>query len=263
MLITIILFCIGLIAGSFINALVWRTEQEKSIAKGRSMCPHCKHVLAPKDLVPIFSWLWLRGRCRYCKKQIGWHYPLVELATGVLFAASYLFIRPAGLLDSIEFSVWLYVLGSLVFLTVYDLKWMILPDKVLLPAVIVVLAWFGVKVVFFGMPPSVLLGPILAATATAIAFGALAKMAGGRLMGGGDVKLVALMGLLLGMKHMALALFAAFNIAAAVGLLLIALRVRGRRDHIPFGPFLALGTALSYVYGTPIINLYLKAIGLQ
>jgi leader peptidase (prepilin peptidase) / N-methyltransferase len=247
----------GLIIGSFLNALVWRVYVGKSIAKGRSMCPHCKHELMVMDLLPVLSWLMLGGKCRYCKKPISLQYPLVELATGVLFALSYLLVGPVGLIGWLEFIIWLYVLSSLVFLAVYDLKWMLLPNVVLIPAIGIQLGWVVVRWLL-GAPTGSLTGPLFAAVAAGLGFLVLALLANGRLMGLGDVKLVLLMGLVLGVKNMIVALLIGFNAAAFIGVILMILGRKKRTDYLPFGPFLVLGTIVAYVYGAPIVNWYLQ-----
>lgn len=138
----------GLCLGSFVNALVWRLhEQAKkqkkettlSITKGRSMCPHCRHNLSWRDLIPVFSWLRLRGKCRYCKKPISGQYPLVELMTATLFVGSYLFwpldLQAVG--DWTHFGLWLVILTGFMALLVYDLKWMLLPNRIMYPLFVV------------------------------------------------------------------------------------------------------------------------------
>src|SRR4051812_40657220 len=126
----IYLFTLGLCLGSFINALIWRLHENKDWVKGRSQCPNCGHVLAAKDLIPVLSWLALRGRCRYCGRTISKQYPVVELLTGVAFAASYLY-WPETLSESgqkLLLITWLTSLVGLMALLVYDFKWMLLPN---------------------------------------------------------------------------------------------------------------------------------------
>lgn len=257
---TSILFIYGLIIGSFLNALIWRIKQRRSIVKGRSICPNCKHQLAILDLIPVISWLLLQGKCRYCQKTISYQYPIVESITAVLFALSFLIIRPNGLYGWIDFGIWLYILASLICLGVYDLKWMILPNIILVPAIIMSIFELIFQIVIQKAPFSVATGPIIAAVFIAIIFSALAMLAGGKLMGFGDVKLVFLMGLVLGIKKLLLALFLAFNLAAIIGLGLILIRQKTRKDHIPFGPFLTGATILAYLVGTPIISWYLRVL---
>ncbi len=253
----------GLIIGSFINALVWRINTGRSIAKGRSMCPECKHTLAAKDLVPVVSWVVLAGKCRYCSKGISWQYPAVELLTSVLFGLSYFALLPIGLWGWILFVGWLIVLGGLIVLAVYDLRWMILPDAVVLPMVL----FWGAILAIGGLSQNIVWGLILYHLIAAFAVGGgfliLATLAKGKLMGGGDVKLGFLMGLLLGLRASGVALFIAFNSAAIIGLALIALKLKTRKDHIPFGPFLVLGTVVAFLYGPQIIAWYLALNGVR
>jgi prepilin signal peptidase PulO-like enzyme (type II secretory pathway) len=168
-----------------------------------------------------------------------------------------LLVGPVGLIGWLEFIIWLYVLSSLVFLAVYDLKWMLLPNVVLIPAIGIQLGWVVVRWLL-GAPTGSLTGPLFAAVAAGLGFLVLALLANGRLMGLGDVKLVLLMGLVLGVKNMIVALLIGFNAAAFIGVILMILGRKKRTDYLPFGPFLVLGTIVAYVYGAPIVNWYLQ-----
>ena len=148
-MIVVLLLVVGLCLGSFVNATVWRLhEQEESggknkpdkkylarlsIMRGRSMCTHCHHELAPKDLVPLFSWVSLKGKCRYCDKAIGDN-PLVEATLPLLFVASYIWwpVDISGA-QMVVFGLLLLVLTGLLALLVYDLRWMLLPDRLMYP----------------------------------------------------------------------------------------------------------------------------------
>jgi prepilin signal peptidase PulO-like enzyme (type II secretory pathway) len=251
----------GLLIGSAINALVWRLYVGRSWVHGRSMCPDCKHELHAKDLIPVVSWLWLRGKCRYCGQRIHWQYPVVELMTAALFALSAYQLAPAGVVDGLRLALWLVILTMLIILAVYDLRWMILPNKVVFPTIVLSLLYAAVAAASSGSAAA-WTGPLLAAGAAFAGFWALNFFSGGRAMGGGDVKLVLAMGLLLGLKGTALAMLIAFNVGALAGIALIAARRRGRRDQIPFGPFLVLGTIVVFLYGHNIIAWYLRANGL-
>jgi leader peptidase (prepilin peptidase)/N-methyltransferase len=253
---SLLVFGFGLIIGSFLNALIWRIHSGESITKGRSKCPRCHHELGFWDLVPVVSWIFLRGRCRYCQKSIAWQYPLVELLTASLFLLSYLVLAPDGG-GCINFGYWLYILSAFMVLAVYDLRWMLLPDKVTLPAIIVSLV-FMAYLALSGQPLMVYLGPVIAGLAAGGAFYFLAAISKGRWMGGGDIKLVFLIGLVLGLQKTLLGLTVAFNLAAIVSLTLIASKIKKRSDHIPFGPFLITGAVVAYLYGTQIISWYLS-----
>jgi prepilin signal peptidase PulO-like enzyme (type II secretory pathway) len=128
-------FVFGLCIGSFLNCLIYRLETEKTL-KGRSFCPHCKHTLSWKDLIPVFSFAILGGKCRYCKNKISWQYPAVELATALVFLAIFAHTAsPTNLLFLF------YIAASLVAIFVYDLKHYLIPDKILIPAAIIALAY--------------------------------------------------------------------------------------------------------------------------
>lgn len=260
-MILLVMLLLGLVIGSFLNALIWRFKIGKSITRGRSMCPDCKHELTAVDLIPVISWLMLRGKCRHCHKPISVQYPLVEVITSGLFGLSYWSLMPDSTLQWVGYGVWLYILTSLIFLGAYDLKWYLLPDRILLPAIGVGAAWlmvqavmeasFGVLIPYFGS--ALLAGGV---------FYAIAALSGGKWLGGGDIKLVFLMGLVLGPTKTLLALLFAFNSAALIGLALIGLKLKTRKDLIPFGPFLVAGTIIAYLLGGPVIEWYMNLTGL-
>lgn len=253
----IIFGVLGLAIGSFINAVVWRIHEHKSITRGRSECPKCHHQLQALDLVPVASWLALGGKCRYCHKPISVQYPAVEILTAGLFVLSYLQLLPMGWRGWLEFGVWLYVLTSLIIMSVYDLRWMLLPDVVMLPAMAVALIPIGVNLIT-GQPWHVWAGPLLAATFVGGCFYLLAYLSDGRWMGGGDIKLVTLIGLVLGARLTGVAMFVGFMSAALVSVGLLLAKVKKRSDHIPFGPFLALGCVVAMLWGHQIIDWYLR-----
>ena len=204
-----ILLTFGLIFGSFINALVWRLflkfnkpnkkNTDYSILKGRSMCPRCKHRLSTVDLVPLFSWFFLRGKCRYCHKPISVQYPLVEFITGLTFVLSYIYwpYNFSSLGKSL-FVLWLGILLLLVALAVYDFKYKILPN--ILVYILIVLSLLFVLIYFFNIDHhlSYLLSRILGILFSAGLFYLIFQVSKGQWIGGGDVKLCIALGLLLG-----------------------------------------------------------------
>ena len=252
---------VGLIIGSAINAIVWRLYVGRKWTSGRSMCPECKHELAAKDLVPVLSWLALRGKCRYCHARIHWQYPVVELSTAVLFGLSAAALHPTHIASGAAFVVWLVLLTLLIILAVYDLRWMILPDKIMLPAIGVAAVLLVVRALSTHSWLT-LRGPAIAAVAIGGAFYALVAVSKGRAMGGGDIKLAFAMGLILGLRGSAIAMLIAFDSAALIAVILLLARRRGRRDRIAFGPFLVAGTVIAYLYGGPIVHWYLHFNGL-
>ncbi len=258
--ITVLIAIIGLIVGSFLNVVILRLHAGKQFVKGRSECPKCHHALEPLELIPVLSWLVLRGRCRHCSKPISRQYPLVELATATLFVLAYLTQPHHDLAQALILVVWFYIIASFMVLTVYDLRWYLLPDKVLLPLVLPAAALCigeGLHHHSWALP----LHTLAAAGLFGGGFYLLAFASKGRWMGGGDIKLAFLMGLLLGLQKTTLAMFLAFDSAAIVALGLILLHRKNRNDLIPFGPFLMAGTLATYYWGSAIIQWYLHANG--
>lgn len=261
-MLTIVIGIIGLFVGSFLANVVYRLKKDEQFVTGRSKCTHCRHELKAIDLVPVFSWVFLKGRCRYCKAKISGEYALIELLTGFLFGLSYFVLMPNGTIEVIQFVMWLVILSGLIVLAVYDLKWYLLPDKILIPLLIPVVILLGLSFLDGGSYKTVT-GPIIAAIAFGGFFYLLAAVSGGKWMGGGDIKLSFLMGLLLGIQKTSVAMLVAFNTAAIVGVYLIVTKKIKRQSHIPFGPFLIGGTIVAYLYGQNIIDWYAEISGLN
>ncbi len=277
------LILLGLVLGSFINALVWRlrkqdelvypelvdnkrrgskdnlTKDELSIARGRSMCPECHHMLAAKDLVPVFSWIWLRGKCRYCHKPISWQYPLVELLTGVLFAVSYVFWPlEFDALGIFRLAFWLIFVTGFVALAVYDLHWFELPDRIVWP--LLALAVLQTLTVFIvGRDITILAQALLGAVVITGVFGGLYAVSKGKWIGFGDVKLSPVLGLLAGTPSKAfLVIFFASVIGTLVSLPLFMKDKNSFKKQIPFGPALLLATLIVVLFGTQVIDWYMS-----
>ncbi len=217
---------------------------KQSIVKPRSSCPKCKHVLSAGELVPVGSYIIQKGKCRSCKAPISPLYPLMELLTGVLFAISPLLI---GWSSELLFA---YALISLlVIVTVSDLAYMLIPDKIL----IVFAGIFLVLMLFLDS-----LNPIDSLLGAIVGFALLLLIAlvskGG--MGGGDIKLFAVLGLALGVKLTLLALFFSVFYGAVIGIILMAAGVVKKKQPVPFGPFIALGALTSYYFGASIVQWY-------
>jgi prepilin signal peptidase PulO-like enzyme (type II secretory pathway) len=272
-LVYVFVFLFGLIAGSFLNALIYRLEAGDSVFRGRSYCPNCKHVLAWHDLIPLMSFFLLQGRCRYCKKRISWQYPTVELATGLLFLLSFkLQISSLNQVSSFEtlniFYLWA-VLALLMLLFVYDLKHYILPDKIVFPAIGLALGYRIFEFLNFGFAWDLgfgiwdfklLVNPLLAALGAALFFFVIFLLSRGRAMGFGDVKLALFMGLFLGWPNILVALFAAFVIGGMFGIVLILLKKKGMKSEVPFGPFLITGTLAALFWGKLLVDWYFNLI---
>ena len=266
MLILVLLAVAGLVFGSFVGALVWRIHEQVrvreknkqadisrlSILRGRSMCPHCKHELAPQDLVPLLSWLALRGRCRYCRKPIAWQDPVVELLTSALFVVSYL-AWPLGThgLGLVQLCFWLVFVVGFVALAVYDLKWYILPDRIIFPMVGLAVIQIAVALTVFHAGWLQLMGSIWGIVFASGIFFLLYQVSDGKWIGGGDVKLGLLLGLIIGgpMRSLLL-LFLASLLGTLVSLPMLAVGKAKRTTLIPFGPFLIAAAFIIELFGS-------------
>jgi len=232
-----------------------------SILRGRSMCPNCKHTLAAKDLVPIFSWLALKGRCRYCREPISWQYPLVELLTGLLFAVSCA-AWPHGLGAGkwLLLGLWLIFVVFFMALAVYDARWYELPDRVVYPLTILAALYVVVKAVSLH-DWSILWSAIFAAAIIFGLFWLIFQVSQGRAIGGGDVKLAVTLGLLAGDPLNALLLiFLASFIGTLISLPAVLLAKRGVKALVPFGPFLLSAVFLVVLWGDTVFDSWLNKL---
>ncbi len=221
---------------------------------GRSMCPNCKHQLSTKDLVPVLSWLWLKGCCRYCRQPISWQYPLVELMTAALFVASYIF-WPYNY--SALFIFWLIFLVGFMVLTIYDLRWMLLPNRIVYPLVVLAVLQTLIVIVLYGGGLAALMAAIWGLLIVGGLFYGLFQVSKGRWIGGGDVKLGVLLGIIVGGPANALLLlFLASLTGCLVSIPLLLTGRATRTSRLPFGPFLMLGAAITYLFGPSIISWY-------
>lgn len=256
-----LLFFLGLIVGSFLNVVVYRLEDKKrKNIRGRSFCPHCREKIKAYDLVPVLSWVILKGKCRNCKKEISVQYPLVELATGLVFAIlGYVFLQ--GLSFSIASLVnlvfWFFFAGCIITVFVYDLKHQIIPDEIIYTALVVALVFVGLNTVLTGNF-KYLTEHFLAGLLAGGFFYSLAAVSKGKWMGGGDIKLVAFIGLVLGWKGALIALYTAFILGALIGSFFLLIGRKKMGSKIPFGPFLVIGTFIGFLFGEQIVNFYVS-----
>ncbi|MDD2732117.1 MAG: prepilin peptidase [Candidatus Pacebacteria bacterium] len=249
----IIIFVFGLIIGSFLNCVVYRIENKQSFLKGHSYCPFCHHDLAWQDLIPVLSFLFLKGRCRYCRAKISWQYPLIEIFTGSIFLLIIKSQIPvSGLYDIINVIFLLVISSFFIIIFAYDLKHFIIPDKILIPAV---LAVFLYRISFTDL--DMFLNSIYSGLGASAFFLIIFLLSKGRWIGFGDVKLAFLMGVFLGFPEILTALFFAFAIGAIIGIGLILLKLKDLKSEVPFGPFLILGLFISFFWAENIINWYL------
>jgi leader peptidase (prepilin peptidase) / N-methyltransferase len=243
---------LGLLVGSFLNVVIWRVPRKESVVAPPSHCPGCGTPIAPRDNVPVLSWILLRGRCRHCQTRISARYPLIELACAALFAAlggrfAHSWALPAYLLFG----------AGLLAISAIDLEHYVIPNRIVYP-----LGFASVPLLALGAGLDGDWWPLARAfIGAACAFTALfaIHVVSPRGMGFGDVRLSFLLGLYLGYLgalEVAFGLFLGFAYGAVIGLVLMAVRKRGRRQHIPFGPFLAAGALTIVLVGGPILDWY-------
>jgi leader peptidase (prepilin peptidase) / N-methyltransferase len=240
---------VGLVVGSFLNVVAWRLPRRESVVRPRSRCPHCGTAIAPYDNVPVLSWVALRGRCRHCRTKISATYPVVELATGGLYA-----LVVAMKDDPLDIALGLLLVTALVPITLIDLELRLIPNRITLPAAVAAIV--AAVVLDIGFLPEQLI-----AGAAAGGFFLLAALAYPRGMGMGDVKLAGMLGLYLG-RAVAPAVFAALIAGVLVGAAIIARKGahEGRRTAVPFGPFLAVGGLLGFFAGDAVLDAYLSRL---
>ena len=244
-LIPIFIFLFGAAIGSFSNVCIYRLPKKLSIISPPSQCPNCGKSISPFDNIPIISFILLRGRCRYCQSPISWRYPIVELITGLIFLSLYLNFR-----ISPQFFIYALLCTSLIIIAFIDLEHKIIPDVITLPGIIIGLT------LSLTMPHITLINSIKGLLIGGGLFYAIAIISRGG-MGGGDIKLIAMVGSFLGWKNVLLTIFLGSLFGSIVGIVLIILKKKNRKDMVPFGPFLSLGAIISIFYGRDLIYLWL------
>lgn len=257
-MVLVVVSVLGLIFGSFINAFVWRLHENKDWISGHSECIECHHRLKMIDLVPILSWLLLKGQCRYCHKKISVQYPLVELLTAILFFLSYAYwpVRVTGV-NAVEFGFWLVMLIGLIALAVYDLKWMLLPTNVIYALIPIGLVMALISISQSNDVLKSCLDYILAILVGGGLFYLVFIISKGKWIGGGDVRLGFLLGLLAGTPgYSFLFIFLASIIGSIVSILLLSRGKMKKNSLIPFGPFLIAGLFIVQLAGSSIVHWY-------
>lgn len=284
-IITVTLVILGLVGGSFAGATVWRLRarqlkldlasgekisltdkkqvsklQKKPIHTDRSVCLHCGHELKWYDLIPVASWVTLKGKCRYCHTPIGWFEPLMEVGLATFFVVSYLF-WPHDLTtwaDITQLIIWLVAGLGLAILFAYDAKWFLLPDVITFPLVALGVLNVAVIALSDGLSWSLAVNVLASCTALSGLYFLLYVASRHRWVGFGDVKLgLALALLLVDWRLAILALFLANLIGTILFLPLMVTGKLERQAHVPFGPLLIAGWAIAGVFGVYILDWYL------
>lgn len=246
-------FLFGTAVGSFLNVCIYRLPKEESIVAPRSRCPACQSPIHALDNIPLISFALLRGRCRACGASIPWRYPLVEALTGILFALT---VVRFGV--TLQAAFLLTFLAGLIVISFIDLDHQIIPNVITLPGIPL-----GLLTGFLFRDPPLL--DRLIGTLAGAGFLYLVLFYGGALygqeaMGEGDLNLIAMVGAFLGWKAVIVTILVGCLVGSVLGLGLIALRRLGRRQHIPFGPFLSLGAVVALFWGDRLIAWYLRLL---
>jgi len=236
----IIIFILGLAVGSFLNVIIDRLPINKSIVKGRSYCDHCKKTISWYDLIPIFSFMILGGRCRFCKKKISAYYPLVEFISGVNFILVYYYTKPefSNITSILVFSSLLVITSGLLVILFTDNKYLIIPDEILL------IIFVATLIKIAAISPAGFPGSLLTAIMSFMFFYFIVFITRGKGMGGGDVKLAFVIGFLHPYFGALISFYLAFLTGAVVSVILILAGKKKLGQKIPFGPFLVIGCYL-------------------
>jgi len=253
MILYIFAFLIGAVVGSFLNVCIYRMPRQLSIVFPSSRCPSCQSPIRVRDNIPVLSFLLLGGKCRDCGAGISFRYPAVELLNGLLYVAV-LWRYGFGW----ETLIYCALVSSLIVITGIDLEFQIIPDRITLPGIVV-----GLVAGSLLLPDPFARSLPLGLKASVIGFLAgggfyylIAVLSRGG-MGGGDIKMMAMVGGMMGWKAVFLTTFIGSLAGSFVGIFLMIIKGKGRKAKIPFGPFLALGTLISLFFGQELLQWYL------
>lgn len=241
------IFLTGLFIGSFLNVCIYRIPRGESILYPPSHCPTCDAKLKAKDLVPILSYLFQKGRCRYCGEKISLQYPLIEALNALVYLLLYL---KFGL--TVSFLKYAFISSLLIVISVIDYYHKIIPDKTIIcgfMSVIVFITLYNFKGNIINGTLGLLVGGGFFLLISVVTNGGI---------GGGDIKLMALLGFLLGWKEIILTSVLSFFIGAIISIILILLKIKGRKDYIPFGPFISVSAFITIYFGNEILGFYIS-----
>ena len=252
-LIEIFIFTIGLCVGSFLNVCIYRLPNSKSIVHPGSTCPQCATAIRFYDNIPVLSYLWLKGHCRYCGAAIPLRYPIVELIGGLFALGTYL---KFGL--TIEMPIYYIFIAALLVVTFIDIDHRIIPDVITLPGIpLFFAASFALPQITYTQS---LAGIVLGGGSlflVAWIYNLITKREG---MGGGDIKLLAMIGAVIGWQGVLFTIFASSLIGTLAGLVVMVQSRQGMKLAVPFGPFLAIGSIIYLFFGTRLITLYINLL---
>lgn len=246
----VLVFLFGALVGSFLNVCIYRIPREESISFPPSHCGSCGYFLKPKDLVPIFSYLYLKGKCRYCGQKVSKQYPIIEFITGILFFM--IFFKYGFSLELVKF---IFLAALLVVVGTIDLKTQYIYTNTIITGLIVaitIMAIEGHLINTYSKIPEYIIGGAITAGVLAI----IVVTTGA--MGWGDVELMFIIGLFVGLKLSLLTLFLAIVIGGIGAVILLVTKIKNRGDSMAFGPFIAIGAITAILFGMEIINWYIS-----
>lgn len=248
-------FIFGMVVGSFLNVCICRMPKDESIVSPPSHCPYCLYQIRWYDNIPLVSYLLLRGKCRGCGAHISLQYPLVEMLNGALTLLLFLKFGP-----SLAFAVLFLFCSALVVITFIDIEHQIIPDEISLPGIVIgfVLSFFLKGHTWLNS----LLGILLGGGSLLLVAYTYQRLTGKEGMGGGDIKLLAMMGAFLGWKAIPFILFASSLVGSLIGISIMLYQKKDAKLAIPFGPYLVFGAVLYIFYGKPLIRWYLGLSGI-
>lgn len=254
----VLTFILGLLIGSFLNVCIYRIPKGESIVMPSSHCTGCGTGLKPLDLVPVFSYLFLRGKCRHCGAKISIRYPLIELLTAVVYISLFHKYGP-----NVDFIAAAYLMSILIAVFFIDLEHYIIPDGLVIAGLI-----GGVPLIIYNLFYSVSIyndrdwwNPVLGAVTSsgfllAVALIGFVIYKSEEALGMGDVKIFVAIGIFLGWKMAIFALFTSVVISGITSVILMILKIKGRKDTIPLGPFIVIGTYITFMWGWDLFNLW-------
>ncbi|MBM7556890.1 prepilin peptidase [Halanaerobacter jeridensis] len=243
-----LVFIFGLMIGSFLNVVIYRLPQEESIVFPSSHCPDCGTELQAIDLIPVVSFLWNKGHCRYCGSKISYQYPLVELLTALIFILLY-----HQYYLTMQFVVYALLASALIAVSIIDLQHLIIPNQITYPGIIVAF------LLSFLNPEISYINSLLGILGPALLLFLIAVVSRGGL-GMGDVKLIAVLGGFIGWQKALVAIFIGSIIGSIIGLYLIVVSDKGLKSKLPLGVFLSLGGLVMILWGQEIIDFYWQLI---
>lgn len=256
-------FVFGLVFGSFLNVVIYRLKNGRNAIFGRSFCPGCNTQLRWHDLVPLLSFIYLRGRCRYCREKISWQYPIVEIFSGFIWVSVF-YQNFNNIFQLLDVFYQIFILSIVLVVAIYDFKWQIIPDKIVYPAIAVALIYNGFNLVRIG-DFKIFIIQFLTASFAFLFFFLIYFFSKGYAMGLGDAKLAFLIGLFLSPILAGIAFVLAFVLGAIFGIILLMVskiphplfyKGWGIKSQIAFGPFLILGAFIVFFFSDFIFKFF-------